>query len=55
MGGVVELLSSERVIQERLRAAQSRQKHYADRQRWILEFQVGDHVYLKVTPFKGTQ
>ena len=44
-----------RVIQERLRAAQSRQKHYADRQRWILEFQVGDHVYLKVTPFKGTQ
>ena len=35
--------------------AQSRQKHYADRRRRELCFKVGDHVYLKVTPFKGTQ
>ena len=42
-------------IQERLRAAQSRQKQYADRGRRELRFKVGDHVYHKVTPFKGTQ
>ena len=44
-----------KTIKEKLRAAQSRQKHYADRRRRPLEFQVGDHVYLKVSPFKGTQ
>ena len=44
-----------KIIQERLRAAQSRQKHYADRRRRELCFKVGDYVYLKVTPFKGTQ
>ena len=44
-----------KTIQERLRAAQSRQKHYADRRKRELCFQVGDHIYLKVTPFKGTQ
>ena len=44
-----------KTIQERLRAAQSRQKHYADRRRRELYFQVGDHVYLKVTPFEGAQ
>ena len=44
-----------KTIQERLRAAQSRQKQYADRGRQELRFKVGDHVYLKVTPFKGTQ
>ena len=42
-------------IQERLRAAQSRQKQYADRGRRELRFKVGDHVYLKVAPFKDTQ
>ena len=44
-----------KTIQERLRAAQSHQKHYADCRRRELCFQVGDHIYLKVTPFKGTQ
>ena len=44
-----------KTIQERLRAAQSRQKHYADWRRRELCFKIGDHVYLKVTPFKGTQ
>ncbi|KAJ9544494.1 hypothetical protein OSB04_024201 [Centaurea solstitialis] len=40
-------------IRERLRTAQSRQKSYADRQRSNLEFQVGDRVLLKVSPWKG--
>ncbi|XP_073133323.1 uncharacterized protein [Henckelia pumila] len=40
-------------IRERMRTAQSRQKNYADRQRRDLEFAVGDHVFLKVSPMKG--
>jgi hypothetical protein len=35
-----------------MKAAQSRQKSYADRRRRPLEFQVGDYVYLKVTTMK---
>jgi hypothetical protein len=35
-----------------MKAGQSRQKSYADRRRRPLEFQVGDYVYLKVTPMK---
>ena len=33
--------------------AQSRQKSYAARQRRPLEFEVGDHVFLKVMPKRG--
>ena len=40
-------------IQTRMKSAQSRQKSYADRRRTPLEFQVGDSVFLKVSPFKG--
>jgi hypothetical protein len=36
-----------------LREAQARQKNYADKRRRPLIFQVGDHVYLKVSPMKG--
>jgi len=39
-----------RVIQERMRATQSRSKSYADKRRRPLEFEVGDHVFVKVTP-----
>jgi len=42
-----------RLIQENLRVAQSRQKSYADQRRRPLTFQVGDYVYLKVSPMKG--
>lgn len=42
-----------KLIRERLRTAQSRQKNYADRRRRDLEFQVGDYVFLKVSPWKG--
>ena len=38
-----------------MKAAQSRQKGYADRRRRPLEFEVGDYVYLKVTPMKKVQ
>ncbi|GJQ98606.1 putative reverse transcriptase domain-containing protein [Tanacetum coccineum] len=41
------------VIRDRLKAARDRQKSYADNRRKPLEFQVGDHVMLKVSPWKG--
>jgi len=44
-----------RVIQANLKAAQSRQKSYFDKRRKPLQFQVGDHVYLRVSPTKGVQ
>jgi hypothetical protein len=37
-----------RIIQENLRVAQTRQKSYDDNRRRPLEFEEGDHVYLKV-------
>jgi hypothetical protein len=40
-------------IQENLRAATSRQESYRNKRRQPLEFTVGDHVYLKVSPMKG--
>ncbi|KAD5960654.1 hypothetical protein E3N88_12126 [Mikania micrantha] len=42
-----------KIIQSRLKAARDRQKSYADRRRKPLEFQVGDLVLLKVSPWKG--
>ncbi|XP_070010340.1 uncharacterized protein [Nicotiana sylvestris] len=42
-----------KIIQERLKAAQSRQKSYADIRQRKLEFQVDDCVLLRVSPMKG--
>ncbi|GKB07361.1 hypothetical protein Tco_0835645 [Tanacetum coccineum] len=39
-------------IKERFRTARSRQKSYADNRRKPLEFQIGDNVLLKVSPWK---
>ena len=44
-----------RLIQVYPKAAQSRQKNYADKRRRPLVFQVGDPVYLRVSPMKGVQ
>ena len=41
------------LIQQRLLTAQSMQKSYADVRRQLLEFEVGDHVFLKVMPKRG--
>nr|GEV98078.1 putative reverse transcriptase domain-containing protein [Tanacetum cinerariifolium] len=40
-------------IKDGLKAARDRQKSYADKRRKPLEFSVGDHVLLKVSPWKG--
>ena len=47
--------TSEKVelIPKRLLMALSRQKSYADRRLRLLEFEVGDHVFLKVMPKRG--
>ncbi|KAK4253599.1 hypothetical protein QN277_010253 [Acacia crassicarpa] len=41
------------MIRQRLLTAQSRQKSYADKRQRPLEFEVGDHVFLKVSPVTG--
>ncbi|MGL6084204.1 MAG: hypothetical protein ACRC4N_17855, partial [Gammaproteobacteria bacterium] len=47
--------SKVKLIKERLRVAQSRQKSYADTRRRDLSFEVGDFVYLRVTPIRGVR
>jgi len=42
-----------KIIKKRMRIAKSRQKAYADRRPRLLEFAVGDKVFLKVSPIKG--
>ncbi|GKF89490.1 putative reverse transcriptase domain-containing protein [Tanacetum coccineum] len=40
-------------IKQRMQAARDRQKSYANLKRKLMEFQVGDKVMLKVSPWKG--
>jgi hypothetical protein len=42
------------VVRESLKVAQSRQKSYADKRRRDLSSEIGDFVYLKVSPMRGT-
>nr|GFD04740.1 putative reverse transcriptase domain-containing protein [Tanacetum cinerariifolium] len=41
------------LIKQRMQVAQDRQKNYADRKRKPMEFEIGDRVMLKVSPWKG--
>ncbi|GJU23010.1 putative nucleotidyltransferase, ribonuclease H [Tanacetum coccineum] len=43
------------VAKEKLKEARSRQKSYANKHRRDLEFQVGDRVFPKVSPFRGVK
>jgi hypothetical protein len=43
------------VIRENLRAAQMRQKSYHDKAKAPREFEVGNYIYLKLSPTKGVQ
>ncbi|GJS96307.1 putative reverse transcriptase domain-containing protein [Tanacetum coccineum] len=47
--------TTEKIVQikERLKTARSRQKSYADKRHKPLEFEVGDRVLLKVSPWEG--
>jgi hypothetical protein len=47
--------SQVQMIRENLRTMQTRQKSYADKHRRDLSFKVGDFIYLKVSPMRGTK
>jgi hypothetical protein len=44
-----------RAIQKNIATAQARQKSYADKRRKPIEFEVDDHVNLKVSPMRGVK
>src|ERR1043165_6505125 len=44
-----------RIIRDRLKAAQSRQKSYYDHHHREESYNIDDKAYLRVTPLKGTQ
>ena len=43
-----------RIVRDRLKAAQSRQKSYYDRHHREESYNVDEKAYLRVTPLKGT-
>ncbi|GKD21588.1 hypothetical protein Tco_1223291, partial [Tanacetum coccineum] len=50
---IQETVNKITAIKERLKTAKSRQKSYVDNRKKPLEFQTGDNVLLKVSPWKG--
>ena len=42
-----------KLIRDRLKIAQSRQKSYADAKRKVVTYEVGDRAYLRVSPLRG--
>jgi hypothetical protein len=50
---VQQTVDGVKLIRERLKIAQDRQKSYADKRRRDLEFEVGDRVFIRVSPWKG--
>ena len=50
---IKDVVEKVKLIHDHMRAAQSRQKSYADNRRQEFEFDVGEHVFLKVSPFEG--
>ena len=50
---IEDAIEKVRLIRDRLKAAQDRQKSYADNRRRELEFEIGDRVLLKVSSWKG--
>jgi hypothetical protein len=52
---IVEAEENVAKVRENLKIAQSRQKSYADPKRKDVSFEVGDHIYLKVSPLRGTK
>jgi hypothetical protein len=50
---LLEAEENNKMVRENLKIAQSRQRSYADTRRRELSFEVGDFVYLKVSPIRG--
>jgi hypothetical protein len=47
---VQETTKKVKMTKEKMKASQSRQRSYHDKRRKDIEFQVGDHVFLRVNP-----
>jgi hypothetical protein len=52
---ITEAEEKVKIIWNNLKAAQSRQKSYADKRRKPIQFEVGEFVYLRVSPTRGVQ
>jgi hypothetical protein len=52
---VTEAAEKVKQIHANILTAQSRQKSYTDKRRQSLEFEVSDHVYIRVSPMKGVR
>ncbi|XP_074318550.1 uncharacterized protein LOC141655365 [Silene latifolia] len=50
---IQEMVEQVHIIRQKMRAAQDRQKSYADLKRIDIEFAMGDKVLLKVSPMRG--
>ncbi|KAK4404393.1 hypothetical protein Sango_0807900 [Sesamum angolense] len=50
---VQQMVDKIQTIKKCLKAAQDRQKSYADKHRWEMEYEVGEKVFLKVSPWRG--
>ena len=50
---ILECSGKVELIKKRLLAAQSRQKSYVNQKRRAVQFEVGDHIFLRVSPTKG--
>ena len=44
-----------KLVKDRLKIAQSRQKSYADPKRREVTYEVGDRAYLRVSPLRGVK
>ena len=42
-----------KVVRDNLKIARDRQKSYVDNHRRDLQFEIGDRVFLKISPWKG--
>ena len=50
---VQQTTNKNKMIKEKMKVSQSRQKSYHDKRRKALEFKVDDHVFLRLTPVTG--
>ncbi len=54
-GEVAMRLNCQKLVKDRLKIAQSRQKSYADPKRREVTYEVGDRSYLRVSPLRGVK
>ena len=50
---VQDTVDKVKIVKSKLKASQDRQKSYADQHRRDMEYEVGDKVFLQVSPWKG--